>query len=159
MAKRGRARVERSAGGVVIRHTGDAPYALVIRDPYGNWGLPKGHLENGEGPGEAALREVGEETGLTDLSLGPELATIDWYFRAGTRLIHKFCAFYLMGSDAGDPVPETAEGITECVWLPLEEAEARITYDNAREVVRVARELTTAAGAPPDADADGDDAA
>lgn len=142
MTKRGRARVERSAGGVVIRKVDDVPMALVIRDPYGNWGLPKGHLENGEGPGEAALREVGEETGLGDLKLGPELATIDWYFRAGTRLIHKFCAFYLMASEAGKPVPEEAEGITECVWLPLEEAEARITYDNAREVVRVARELT-----------------
>ena len=142
MAKRGRARVERSAGGVVIRRVGDVPKALVIRDPYGNWGLPKGHLENGEGPGEAALREVSEETGLADLTLGPELATIDWYFRAGKRLIHKFCAFYLMTSQEGDPVPEEAEGITECVWLPLEEAEARITYDNAREVVRVARELS-----------------
>ena len=144
MTKRGRARVERSAGGVVIRRVDDVPMALVIRDPYGNWGLPKGHLENGEGQGEAALREVGEETGLGDLELGPELATIDWYFRAGTKLIHKFCAFYLMTSATGDPVPEAAEGITECVWLPLEEAEARITYDNAREVVRVARDLTVA---------------
>jgi len=144
MSKRGRARVERSAGGVVVRRVDDVPMALVIRDPYGNWGLPKGHLENGEGPGDAALREVGEETGLGDLELGPELATIDWYFRAGTKLIHKFCAFYLMSSATGDPVPEEAEGITECVWLPLEEAEARITYDNAREVVRVAREFTVA---------------
>jgi 8-oxo-dGTP pyrophosphatase MutT (NUDIX family) len=141
MAKRGRARVERSAGGVVVRRVGGALNALVIRDPYGNWGLPKGHLENGEGPGEAALREVGEETGLDGLRLGPELATIDWYFRAGGKLIHKFCAFYLMASDAGDPVPEEAEGITECVWLSLDDAEARITYDNAREVVRVARDV------------------
>lgn len=144
MAKRGaRARVERSAGGVVIRRVDDGLRALVIRDPYGNWGLPKGHLEKGEGPGDAALREVREETGLGDLTLGAELATIDWYFRAGTKLIHKFCAFYVMTSDVGDPVPEEAEGITECVWMPLEEAEARITYDNAREVVRVARDLLT----------------
>jgi ADP-ribose pyrophosphatase YjhB (NUDIX family) len=141
MAKRGRARVERSAGGVVVRRVDDVLNALVIRDPYGNWGLPKGHLENGESSGEAALREVAEETGLHGLRLGPELATIDWYFRAGGKLIHKFCAFYLMASDAGDPVPEEAEGITECVWLSLEDAEARITYDNAREVVRVARDV------------------
>jgi 8-oxo-dGTP pyrophosphatase MutT (NUDIX family) len=146
MAKRGRARVERSAGGVVLRRMGGAVKALVIRDPYGNWGLPKGHLENGEGPGQAALREVMEETGLDDLTLGSELATIDWYFRSGGKLIHKFCAFYLMASERGDPVPEKAEGITECLWLPLEEAEARITYDNAREVVRVARDLAGGGG-------------
>ncbi len=140
--------MERSAGGVVVRVLDGVPHVLVIRDPYQNWGLPKGHLENGEGSGEAAVREVGEETGLADLTLGPELATIDWYFRSGGKLIHKFCAFYLMRSADGDTVPEAAEGITECVWLTLGEAEARISYDNAREVVKVARELLAGEGGP-----------
>lgn len=146
MAKRARARIERSAGGVVVRTIGGEPHVLVIRDPYQNWGLPKGHLENGEKPGDAAMREVREETGLTDLSLGQELASIDWYFRAGGKLIHKFCAFYLMTSESGDPKPEAAEGITECVWLPLPEAAARISYDNARDVVNAAREVLEGSG-------------
>ncbi len=140
MAKRTRARIERSAGGVVVREIDGQPHVLVIRDPYQNWGLPKGHLEGGEGSGEAAIREVGEETGLGDLVLGKELASIDWYFRAGGKLIHKFCMFYLMTSREGEPHPEAAEGITECVWLPLDEAAARISYDNARDVVNAARE-------------------
>jgi len=132
--------VERSAGGVVIRFVHGEPRVLVIRDPYQNWGLPKGHLEDGEGSGEAAAREVSEETGLSDLVLGPELATIDWYFRSGGKLVHKFCAFYLMESASGDPVPEAEEGITECVWMTLDEAAARISYDNARDIVIAARE-------------------
>ncbi len=143
-SKSGRARIERSAGGVVVREIGGAPHILVIRDPYENWGLPKGHLENGESSGDAALREVSEETGLGDLSLGQELATIDWYFRAGRKLIHKYCVFYLMESIRGDPVPQASEGITECVWVPLAEVEERITYDNAREVVGVARRMIEA---------------
>ncbi len=130
----------------MVRTLGDVAHVLVIRDPYQNWGLPKGHLENGESAGDAALREVGEETGLEDLVLGAELATIDWYFRSGGKLVHKFCAFYLMRSEAGDPVPEAAEGISECVWLTLEQAEERITYDNAREVVKAAREALEADG-------------
>jgi len=146
VAKHPRARVERSAGGVVVRTIDGRPHILVIRDPYQNWGLPKGHLENGEKSGEAAMREVREETGLGDLVLGQELASIDWYFRAGTKLVHKFCAFYLMTSREGDPQPEAAEGITECVWLPLDEAAARISYDNARDVVNAAREVLGAAG-------------
>ena len=125
---------------MVVRLIDGEPRVLVIRDPYQNWGLPKGHLEEGEGSGEAAAREVTEETGLSDLVLGPELATIDWYFRAGGKLVHKFCAFYLMKSVSGDPVPEEEEGITECVWMSLDEAAARISYDNAREVVNAARE-------------------
>lgn len=147
MTNRRRARVERSAGGVVVRTIDGRSHVLVIRDPYQNWGLPKGHVEQGEASGEAAVREVREETGLVDVVLGQELATVDWYFRAGGRLVHKFCAFYLMRSEAGAAIPELAEGITECVWLPLDEAAARISYDNAREVVLAARDLLEGGGA------------
>src|SRR5690606_21157843 len=117
---------------------------LLIRDPYLNWGLPKGHLEEDEDAATAALREVREETGLESLSLGPEVDTIDWYFRLQGTLVHKFCAFYLMTSPEGEPVPEVDEGITECVWLPVEEALTRITYDNARAVVEQVAALLAA---------------
>jgi len=147
VGRRPRARTERSAGGVVLRRIDDVVHALVILDPYKNWGLPKGHLEEGEGSGAAALREVREETGLTDVTIGPELATIDWFFRMDGRLVHKFCSFFLMGSASGDPAPQTSEGITECAWVPLDVAEARITYGNAREVMKAAR-LLVAGGAP-----------
>ncbi len=136
-----RPRTEWSAGGVVVRKFDEGIRVLVIRDPYENWGLPKGHLEHGESYAQAALREVAEETGLGDLSLGAQLDTIDWYFRNGERLIHKFCVFYLMTSAEGTPIPEVAEGITECVWVPISEVEGRITYDNARTVVSTARRL------------------
>jgi 8-oxo-dGTP pyrophosphatase MutT (NUDIX family) len=130
-----RARIERSAGGVVVRRIAGEVHVLLIRDPYRNWGLPKGHLEEGEAAADAALREVREETGLEALVLGPELETIDWYFRLQGRLIHKFCAFFLMSSNDGEPVPEVAEGITDCLWLPLSDAVERISYDNARGVL------------------------
>jgi ADP-ribose pyrophosphatase YjhB (NUDIX family) len=131
--------VERSAGGVVVRSIDGVAHALVIRDPYRKWGLPKGHVEEGESPSGAALREVAEETGLRDLRLGEELVTIDWLFRADGKRIHKFTTFYLMHSDEGDPVPETQEGISACEWVRLDVAHERISYDNASEVVKVAQ--------------------
>lgn len=136
----GRARVETSAGGVIVRWQGAVPHVLLIRDPYEHWGFPKGHLEDGESPDAAALREVEEETGLAHLVLGPELATIDWYFRAGGRLIHKFCHFFLIESPHGETTPQADEGITACRWVPLGEALELISYDNAREVLRLAAE-------------------
>ena len=141
------ARPENSAGGVVVRRIEGRLHALLIKDPYGNWGLPKGHLEGDEAPHEAGMREVSEETGLNDLVLGPELRTIDWYFRIRGRLIHKYCAFYLMTSREGETVPQEAEGITECRWVPLLQAVDAVDYENAREVVRDAARV--ALGDPP----------
>ena len=136
-----RAHIERSAGGVVVRDIDGTPHILLIRDPYRNWGLPKGHLERGEASADAALREVHEETGLEVLALGDELGTIDWYFRLQGRLIHKFCTFFLMTSAEGEAVPEVSEGITECLWLPAAAAVERISYDNARAVLQRATAL------------------
>jgi ADP-ribose pyrophosphatase YjhB (NUDIX family) len=133
--------VERSAGGVVVRTIGEIEHVLVIRDPYHKWGLPKGHAEEGENPAETALREVREETGLADLAIGEELVTIDWFFRAEGRRIHKYTTFFLMYSEAGEPVPEAKEGISACEWVPLRSAHERISYDNASEVVKVAQRL------------------
>jgi ADP-ribose pyrophosphatase YjhB (NUDIX family) len=131
--------VETSAGGVVVRTIDGTPHALVIRDPYKKWGLPKGHTEDGESSQETALREVGEETGLRDLELGQELVTIDWFFHVRGRRIHKFTTFYLMYSTDGEPTPEEGEGISACEWVPLAIAHERISYDNARGVVKAAQ--------------------
>ena len=43
-----------------------------------------------------------------------------------------------MRSADGDARPEITEGITECEWLPFEQAVARVTYENAREMIRAA---------------------
>ena len=125
----------------MLRRIDGRIHALLIKDPYGNWGLPKGHLEGVEGPAEAAIREVAEESGLNDLTLGPKLRTIDWYFRLKGRLIHKYCTFYLMVSERGDPAPQVEEGITDCMWVPLLEAVDAVDYENAREVVRDASRI------------------
>ena len=119
---------------------------LLIRDSYQHWGFPKGHVEPGESPADAALREATEETGLTELLLGPGLQTIDWWFRLRGVLIHKFCHFYLLESSGGEPVPQQDEGITACRWVPVPEAEGLIVYDNAREVLRRAAEELHAGG-------------
>jgi len=133
-----RARIETSAGGVVYRRTDAGLRILLIRDPYANWGLPKGHLESDETPEQAAVREVEEETGLRDLAVVDRLPTIDWYFRDRGQLIHKFCHFYLIEAAAGEPVPQADEGITDCAWLAVAAALERVGYANAREVIRAA---------------------
>ena len=152
MTARGRAREEVSAGGVVFRYAaapgGDhRPVFLLIRDSYQNWGFPKGHLEAGEGPECAALREVTEETGLGELAVAGQIETIDWYFRFRGRLIHKVCYFYLMETASEATCPQRAEGITACRWVPFDEAIRLVSYANARTVLQRAREMVVDSGA------------
>lgn len=135
---------ETSAGGIIFRR-GPAPgnelRFLLIKDSYGNWGFPKGHLEEQEAPAAAALRETEEETGLRGLLLHGPIRVIDWYFRFRGRLIHKYCHFFLFESPEGDPVPQGDEGITECRWFPFPEALQELSYENARGVLRRAGDM------------------
>lgn len=146
-----RAQRETSAGGVVIRRGTDGiERYLLIRDSYQNWGLPKGHLEPGEPPADAARREVGEETGLGELILHGPIRVIDWYFRFRGKTIHKYCHFFLFESKSGEPVPQLEEGISACTWHDLDGALGTISYDNARGVLRRAAEMVRALAAVPE---------
>ncbi len=142
-----RAQIERSAGGVLYRRAPAGPEVLVIKDRYGQWGLPKGHVENEEAPLEAAIRECSEETGILGLQPGPPLGTIDWFFRRGGHRIHKFCDFFLLEAPAdAEPRPQDVEGISEAVWLPAEAAVEQIGYENTRELARRAVEVLRGGG-------------
>lgn len=134
-------RDETSAGGVVFRAEGPEPLFLLIRDSYQNWGFPKGHLEQGEQPAAAALREVREETGLAALELRAPVDTIDWHFRFRGRLIHKVCHFFLMEAGDGATKPQRAEGITACRWARYDDASKLLSYENARGVLARAHAL------------------
>ena len=150
--RRPKTRRETSAGGVVFRRVGAETLFLLIRDSYQNWGFPKGHLEEGEQPDSAAMREVTEETGLRGLTLRSVIETIDWHFRFRGRLIHKVCHFFLIETVESETKPQKAEGITACKWATYDEAATLISYANARVVLDRARSLlvggpsTTAVG-------------
>ena len=84
------------------------------------------------------MREVRDETGLGVLQLSGAIHTIDWYFRFRGRLVHKVCHFYLMQTDEVETCPQEDEGITACRWETFADAVRLVSYENARDVLRVA---------------------
>lgn len=128
---------ETSAGGIVLDHRGDRPRAALIarRDRRGQliWSLPKGHVEQGETPEAAAVREVYEETGITG-TIRASLGTIDFWFMADDRRVHKTVHHYLL--DAQDVELSDADiEVAEVAWVPLDEVAERLRYPDERRLV------------------------
>jgi 8-oxo-dGTP pyrophosphatase MutT (NUDIX family) len=168
----GRLRTQRqvSAGGVITRPGDRGPDVCLIarrrEDGTVVWGLPKGHLEPGESPLDAALREVREETGLVGESLG-KLGAITYTFTAPsawgaghtvkaspphrpergkgamTRFI-KTVHFFLMRFVEGDTAHHDDE-VEEAQWYPVDEAMARLSFENERRMLRKAIDTLGAA--------------
>ena len=128
-----------SAGGVIVDAAGGI--VLTARRSFAGelqWGLPKGLLEAGESPAQAAIREATEETGL-EVEIVGHLSTIDyWYVDTGrSTRFHKFVHWFLMRATGGDPTAHDSE-TEEVASLPPTEAAARATFKSERGVITAA---------------------
>src|SRR5438309_233295 len=134
---------ETSAGGLVLDLSGPVPMGALIgrtnRRGRLLWSLPKGHLEEGETAEQAAVREVEEETGISGEILG-ELGTIDFWFVAEGRRIHKTVRHYLLRATGGELSDADVE-VTAVAWVPLTEMRAQLAYPDERGLVDTAGRL------------------
>jgi 8-oxo-dGTP pyrophosphatase MutT (NUDIX family) len=134
---------ETSAGGLVVDRTGGRPRAAINGrlDRRGRllWSLPKGHLEAGESAEDAAVREVEEETGIRGRVVAP-LGTIDYWFVAEDRRIHKTVHHYLLEASGGELSDEDIE-VDEVAWVPLDELRERLAYAGERRLADTAAGL------------------
>lgn len=128
---------ETSAGGLVVDRSGPEPRGALIgkRDRSGRlvWSLPKGHVEPGESPPQAAVREVAEETGIAGEVIA-DLGTIDYWFVASGRRIHKTVHHYLLEAIGGE-LSATDVEVEEVAWVPLSEVASRMAYEDERRLL------------------------
>jgi 8-oxo-dGTP diphosphatase len=120
-----------AAGGVVFRRNGEdeLEVLLVHRPRYDDWTLPKGKLHRDESHEEGALREVEEETGLR-CELGRELPSSRYTDQKGRP---KVVRYWTMRPLEGAFRPH--DEVDDARWLPLDEADAELSYERDREIL------------------------
>jgi len=110
-----------AAGGIVVRREATPLFAVVCLRKRGDWVLPKGKLDDGETPLDAAQREVLEETGHS-ASVQQYLGTLAYPLGERTKVVH----FWHMEADGQTP-RKLMKDIVEVAWLPLDQALKRLT--------------------------------
>ena len=134
-------RMEISAGGVVYRRRSGEPEVCLIATQNGKtWQLPKGIIEPGEKPEDAAAREVSEETGLRGKLVRPLERIEYWYVwtHGGERdRIHKLVYFFLFRYTSGSTSDHDDE-VDDARWMAVDQALKLLSFDNERRVLEEA---------------------
>jgi 8-oxo-dGTP diphosphatase len=116
-----------AAGGIVLRQEATPLIAVVRLRKRNEWVLPKGKLDDGETPRDAAEREVWEETGH-DVSVHEFLGTLVYESGGRFKVVH-----YWRMETGGKPSHELMDDVRAVDWLPLEAAVERLSraYERA----------------------------
>jgi 8-oxo-dGTP pyrophosphatase MutT (NUDIX family) len=123
-----------SAGGVVVRQEGDGLHvAMIATRGRSRWGLPKGAPNPDESVGEAAVREVWEETGIR-AEIIRLLDRIEYFFRANDKLIRKEVDFFLMRYVEGALCPQLTE-VDDVEWVALGDAIERASFESEKRIL------------------------
>lgn len=139
-------RKEYSAGAIVFRRVKkDILFLLIFTRKSQAWGFPKGHGEDGESILDTALREVREESGITDLSFirGFEEELVYPIIskrppHAGEQ-VEKHSLYFLAQATQQEVVIDNDE-IIDYKWLPYQEALQCLKFDNLRNLLAKAKE-------------------
>jgi 8-oxo-dGTP pyrophosphatase MutT (NUDIX family)/phosphohistidine phosphatase SixA len=122
--------VIKAAGAVLWRDAdGDVEIAVVHRQRYDDWSLPKGKLDHGETIPACAVREVVEETGYSCV-LGRHLRQVSYAVREVPKTVDYYAAEAVSGSFAAN------DEVDELRWLPVAEASPLLTYEPDRLVLK-----------------------
>ena len=135
---------EKSAGIVLFRNDSSKNEFLLLNYPQGHWDFVKGKVEKNETPHETAIRETGEETGITNIEFidGFE-ESVEYDFRFKKEDIHKKVIFFLAKTDEKNV--KLSHEHNDYLWLAYNDAMKKTTFENAKNVLTKANEFLSTA--------------
>lgn len=119
---------EKSCGCIII----DNGKVLLVKQTSGDWGFPKGHVENNETEIETAIRETKEETNI-DVEIDEKHRYSIEY--SPKENVWKEAVYYIAKTKSDTCIPQESE-IEKIEWLAFEEAVSKLTYDNTKEILK-----------------------
>ena len=130
---------EKSCGTVVFRDK----LFLLLHYSAGHWDFPKGHVEKGETEEQTALRELQEETGITDGKiLSGFREPIHYFFTHHNERISKDVIFFVAETKTeAITISNEHQGFA---WLPYPEALAKLSFKNSKDILKKAHDFLAA---------------
>lgn len=125
-----------AAGGIVVKTERGKTRVLLIKDRYGHWTWPKGHLEKGETPEEGALREIAEETGQSRTNILGKIGKQEYYYDLEGKTIFKVVHVFLIKASGREKLAAQTGEIHKAKWFKAEDAIQRIGYKGSRALLR-----------------------
>jgi bis(5'-nucleosidyl)-tetraphosphatase len=130
---------EKSCGAVVFKRDGEVEY-LLLHYEAGHWDYVKGQVEAGENERETVVRELEEETGITDARFFDGFREeINYFYRRQGRTVFKEVIFFLI--ETGESKVKLSYEHVGYRWLNYEKAMDRLTFTNAKKVLAKAHEF------------------
>jgi len=131
---------ETSAGIVLFRKEKSKKLFLLLHYPSGHWDFVKGKMEKGESTHETAIRETGEETGITDITFVDNFEEwIEYNFKYKGELVQKKVVFFLAETKTKEiKISHEHSGYT---WTDYNSSMEKTTFDNAKTVLTKAEKL------------------
>jgi 8-oxo-dGTP pyrophosphatase MutT (NUDIX family) len=131
---------EKSSGAVIFLRQGDTTKYLLLNYAAGHWDFVKGNVEPNEAEKQTVIRELREETSITDAEFVEGFKeTISYFYRRQGLTVNKEVVFFLMESHT-DKVEISFEHVGY-IWLDYKEAMAKLTFKNARDVLQKAHDF------------------
>jgi len=121
---------------VIIKKEKGRPRVLLIKDSYGHWIWPKGHIEKGETSEEAALREISEETGLKKIRIEERLGKQQYFFTLQGKRIFKTVHMFLVKANAREKLVIQTSEIEKGRWFWAGDALKTIEYKGSKEFLK-----------------------
>lgn len=131
---------EPTSGGIVFRHGKDGDVEiLLIQDAKDRWTIPKGHIEPGETAVVTAQREIGEEAGLTQVSMHGWLGKIHFRYRRADKLVLMTTQIYLVKALGDTDAIKKEEWMNGIKWFKFTDALDEIEYEDIAKLILKAK--------------------